>query len=103
MSRVAFLLPVCVLVWAAGPRPAGAAVKQSAPLKSRYSTGTAVRGAGDGTSHGLAGGVLICEQQSLRPIAWFGAAKPSAEKSRFLYLLIFKTPAGFQGTKRFFS
>lgn len=55
-----------------------------------------VRGSGGGTSHGLATGVLVLEQKPLRPIAWFGAAKPADGKSRFLYLLIFKTPADYE-------
>jgi hypothetical protein len=94
MSRMAFLLSACVVVGvsAGDEKPA---------MKYSYLTGTSVSGGGGGKSHGLAGGVLVCEQKSLRPLAWFGAAKPDDGKSQFLYLLLFKTPADFDGTKNF--
>ena len=72
-----------------------------APTKYTYVTGNAVSGAGGGTTHGVSGGVLICEQQSMRPVAWFGAAKPTDGKSQFIYLLIFKTAEGFKGRDSF--
>lgn len=103
MRRVAFLLTACVVVAAAVLLPVLADEKKAAPAKYTYIGGTSYSGSGGGTSHGLAAGVVVCEQASLRPIAWFGAAKPSGEKSQFLYLLIFKTPAGSDVSSGFSS
>jgi hypothetical protein len=66
-----------------------------------YFTDRHYRGSTGDQSYGLATGVLVCEQKlpappiRFRPIAWFGAVKPTDGKGRFLYLLIFKTPANF--------
>ena len=98
MSRIALLLILCPVVMVAALRTSGADDKNLTTDKYTYFSGNLVRGSGDGTTHGLAGDVLVCEQKTLRPIAWFGAAKPDAEKSRFLYLMIFKTPDGFAGS-----
>lgn len=57
-----------------------------------------------GTSHSarsgeattaLVGGALLCRQQTLRPVAWFGAYQAKNEKPQYLYLLIFKTAENF--------
>jgi len=48
------------------------------------------RGKSGDLSFGLAPAIVVCEQKSLRPVAWFGAFKPNDGKSQFLYLLIFK-------------
>jgi hypothetical protein len=97
MRRIAFLLIACLVVMVPTRGSSEAADKNAD--KYAYFTGNMVRGSGDGATHGLAGDVLVCEQATLRPIAWFGAAKPDAEKSKFLYLMIFKTPAGFKGIR----
>jgi hypothetical protein len=95
-NRVTVLTFSIALLW--GSTPAISAADQYF-----YLTGTAVRGSGDDTSHGLAAGVLVCEQKLLRPIALFGAAKPSAGKSQFLFLLIFKTAPDFDARSAFGS
>ena len=66
-----------------------------------YFTDRHYRGATGDESYGLATGVLVAEQKlqapplRFRPVAWFGAVKPTDGTSQFLYLLIFKTPADF--------
>jgi hypothetical protein len=99
MTRVAFLLMICVVVTATALLP-GRADDKLVDGKYTYVHGASFRGLGD-TSYGLASGVLVCEKIPLRPIAWFGAVKPDAGKSQFLYLMIFKTPAGFNGARDF--
>jgi hypothetical protein len=93
-KRTAVLAFSMALLW-------GSAPASFAADKYFYLSGAAVSGRAGDTSYGLAGGVLVCEQKPLRPIAWFGAAKPSDGKSKFLYLLIFKTHAGFDGSRDF--
>jgi hypothetical protein len=73
-----------------------AGVTPSAPAQDKYTCfiGSAQSGGGDDAYFGLAGGVVVLEQTTFRPVAWFGAAKPLNGKSQYLYLLILKTPAG---------
>jgi hypothetical protein len=94
MRRLAVLLTVGVVfgVSAGDEKPAA---------KYSFFTGSSISGGGGGKSYGLTGGVVVCEQKSLRPLVWFGASKPNDGKSQFLYLLIFKTPADFNGMKGF--
>jgi len=75
--------------------PAGAADHYTYFSDRHYSGSTGEQ------TYGLATSVLVCEQKlptpplGFRPIAWFGAFKPVDGKSQLLYLLIFKTQAGF--------
>src|SRR5262249_6181777 len=61
-----------------------------------YSPAGHPRGAAGDEPCGLATGVLVGEQKlpapplRFRPVAWFGAVKPTDGTSQFLYLLIFK-------------
>src|SRR5262249_52397980 len=56
------------------------------PPSDRYTylSNTEYRGQIGELSYGLATGVVVCEQKSLRPIAWFAAVKPTDGESRFL-------------------
>jgi hypothetical protein len=99
MSRAAVLLGVCVAGTLAAPAGGRADDLKPAAPPYAYFTGTASRGGGDGAFYGLAGSVLVCEQKSLRPVAWFGASKPTDGDSHYLYLLIFKTTADFDGRR----
>ncbi len=48
----------------------------------------------------VSGGVVVYEEKSQRPIAWFGAYKEPQGKAKYLYLLIFKTPGDYKDTGR---
>jgi hypothetical protein len=98
MRRVAILQIVCVVVIVTTVLTVQADDKPVPTKKFTYMSGSKASGGGDGTSHGLAADVLVCEQKPLRPIAWFGAFKPSDGKSQYLYILIFNTPADFDGS-----
>src|SRR5262249_27774587 len=76
---------------------------RSASDRYTYLSDTEYRGQIGELSYGLATGVVVCQQKSLRPIAWFAAVKPTDGESRFLSLLSFKTPAGFNAGGRQFS
>jgi hypothetical protein len=65
-----------------------------------YVSDTHYSGSTGDLSYGLATGVLVCEQKvspptGFRPVAWFGAVKPTDGKGQFLYLLVFKVPVDF--------
>ena len=87
--RVSLSILVAILALLCCLAPAAAADKYTYFRDQEY-TGRS----GDKT-YGLAPTVAVCEQKSLRPVAWFAASKPDDGKSRLLYLLIFKTPADY--------
>lgn len=70
--------------------PAPAAVEAFACF-----VGAAKRSGEGESSAALVGGALLCQQPTMRPVAWFGAHQPPGEKARYLYLLLFKTPKDF--------
>jgi hypothetical protein len=68
-------------------------VTTTAGARGQYTffSDTEYRGASGDLTYGLATAVVVCEQRTLKPIACFGAAKPTNGQAHFLYLLIFKT------------